>query len=69
MIDFTGIRVVLAKKRMTQTELARKTGIRQPTISAICLGTISRLPVDVLDKICATLECQPQDLMAYVPET
>ena len=51
---------------LTQKELAEKTGIRPPTISAICTGTIKHLPVDVLDKICDVLDCQPADLIEYV---
>ena len=53
---------------MTQKELAERTGIRPPTISAICLGTVKHLPVEALDKICAVLDCQPADLMEYVNE-
>ncbi len=66
MIKFK-VKVMLAMRDMTQKELAEKTGIRPPTISAICLGTIKHLPVDALDKICEVLECQPADLMEYRP--
>ena len=52
MIDFTGVRVELARKKMTQKRLAEITGI----------------PVDVLDRICRALDCQPGDLMEYVPD-
>lgn len=65
MIKFR-VKVMLAIREMTQKELAEKTGIRPPTISAICLGTIKHLPVEALDKICAVLDCQPSDLMEYV---
>ena len=65
MIKFK-VKVMLAIREMTQKELAEKTGIRPPTISAICTGTIKHLPVDVLDKICAVLDCQPCDLIEYV---
>lgn len=68
MIDFTGVRVELARKKMTQKRLAEITGIRPPTISKIYLGTIDRLPVDVLDRICQALDCQPGDLMGYVQD-
>ena len=47
-------------------ELAEKTGIRPPTISAICTGSVKHLPVDALDKICAVLDCQPADIMEYI---
>ena len=65
MIKFK-VKVMLAMREMTQKELAEKTGIRPPTISAICTGTIKHLPVDVLDKICDVLDCQPADLIEYV---
>ena len=67
MIKFK-VKVRLAMREMTQKELAEKTGIRPPTISAICTGTIKHLPVDALDKICDVLDCQPADLMEHVKE-
>ena len=66
MIKFK-VKVMLAQRGMTQKELAERTGIRPPTISAICVGSVKHLPVEALDKICAVLECQPADLMEYVP--
>ena len=65
MIKFK-VKVMLAIREMTQKELAEKTGIRPPTISAICTGTIKHLPVDVLDKICDVLDCQPSDIIEFV---
>ena len=67
MIKFK-IKVMLAIREMTQKQLAEKTGIRPPTVSAICTGAIKHLPVDALDKICAVLNCQPADLIEYIPE-
>ena len=67
MIKFK-VKVMLAMREMTQKELAERTGIRPPTISAICLGTIKHLPVDALEKICEVLDCQPADLMEYQKE-
>ena len=57
---------MLAMREMTQKELAEKTGIRPPTISAICTGTIKHLPVDVLERICDVLDCQPGDIIEFV---
>lgn len=67
MIKFK-VKVLLALREMTQKELAEKTGIRPPTISAICTGTVKHLPVDSLDRICSVLDCQPADIMEYIPE-
>lgn len=62
------LKVQLAKCEMTQKQLAEATGIRPPTISLIALGTIKHIPVDVLDRICAALNCQPGDILEYVEE-
>ena len=62
------LKAMLADKRMTQKELAEVTKIRAPTISAICVGSVKQLPIGVLDKICAVLDCQPGDLLEYVPD-
>ena len=67
MIKFK-VKVMLAVNEMTQKELAEKTGIPPPTVSAICTGAIKHLPIDALNKICAVLNCQPADLMEYIPE-
>ena len=67
MIKFR-VKVMLAMREMTQKELAERTGISPPTISAICLGTVKHLPIEALDKICAVLDCQPADIMEYVKD-
>ena len=67
MIKFK-VKVMLAMRDMTQKELAERTGIRPPTISAICTGSIKHLPLEALDKICSVLECQPADLMEHIKE-
>jgi len=63
------VKVLLAMQDMTQKELAEKTGIRPPTISAICTGAIKHLPIEALEKICIALDCQPGDLMEYIKDT
>ena len=67
MIKFK-VKVMLALRDMTQKELAERTGIRPPTVSAICTGAVKHLPVEALNKICNVLNCQPGDLMEYIPE-
>lgn len=67
MIKFK-VKVMLAIREMTQKELAERTGIRPPTISAICTSTVKHLPIDALEKICEVLDCQPADLMEYIKE-
>jgi putative transcriptional regulator len=67
MIKFR-VRVQLALKDMNQKQLADLTGVRPSTISAICTGAVKHLPIDALERICAVLECQPGDLMEYIPD-
>lgn len=62
------LKVQLAKCEMTQKQLAEVTGVRPPTISQIALGTAKHIPVDVLDKICTALNCQPGDIFEHVKE-
>ena len=59
------LKVELAKKDMSQRELAFRTGIRPPTISAFCNNTAKHIPIDDLDKICSVLHCSPADLIVY----
>jgi len=66
MIKFR-TKVLLAMNDMNQKDLAEKTGVRPSTISALCTGAAKHVPVDVLDKICEALNCQPGDLMEYIP--
>jgi len=61
-------KVILADRSMTQRQLWETTGIRPPTVSAMCTGTAKQIPVDVLDKMCKALNCQPGDLLEYVPD-
>ncbi len=67
MIKFK-VKVLLAINEMTQKELAERTGIRPPTISAICTGSVKHFPIDAMNKMCAVLKCQPGDLMEYIPD-
>ena len=65
MIKFR-VRVQLALKDMNQKQLADLTGVRPSTISAISTGSVRHLPIDVLAKMCAALDCQPGNLMEYI---
>lgn len=67
MIKFR-VKVMLAMRELTQKELAERTGVRPPTVSAICTGAAKHIPVNVLDAFCRELQCQPGDLIEYVEE-
>ncbi len=61
-------KVVLADRQMTQRQLWEAAEVRPPTISALCTGSVKQIPVDVLDKVCRVLNCQPGDLLEYVAD-
>ena len=62
------LKIMLATREMTQKELAQRTGVRPPTISAIATNTIKEVPISVLDKICKELNCNVGDLFEYVED-
>lgn len=64
MIRLT-LKDVAKQKGMSQMELVSKTGIRQPTISAIYTNKCKHLPLNVIDRICKVLNCQPSDWISY----
>ena len=67
MIRFT-VKQVLAERNLPQRVLWEQGGIRQPTVSALCCGHLKHVPVEVLDRACKVLNCQPGDLFEYVPD-
>ena len=57
--------VMLAKRKMSVTELSRRVGITMANISVLKNGHARAVRVDTLDKICRALDCQPGDLLEY----
>lgn len=58
---------ILGEKRMTQVELARKTGIRPATINEWYHEFVERINVEHLDRICEVLKCDVSDIIEYIP--
>ncbi len=56
---------MLKKRDLTAYALHRKTGLHQSVVSKIRHGKTIALRLDVLDRICAALECQPGDLIVF----
>lgn len=62
------IDVMLAKRKMSVTELSNRVGITMANISILKNGKAKAIRVDTLDKICTALECQPGDILEYRPD-
>lgn len=59
------IDVMLARRKMSVTELANRVGITMANISILKNGKAKAVKVSTLIKICDALECQPGDLLEY----
>lgn len=61
------IDVMLAKRKMSVTELSQKVGITMANISILKNGKAKAVKVSTLTKLCRALDCQPGDLLEYRP--
>ncbi len=59
------IDVMLAKRKMSVTELAERVGITIANVSVLKNGKARALKISTLAKLCEALDCQPGDLLAY----
>ena len=59
------IDVMLAKRKMSVTELAQRVGITIANISILKNGKAKALKITTLAKLCQALDCQPGDILEY----
>ena len=59
------IDVMLAKRKMSVTELSSRVGITMANISILKNGKAKAIRFSTLDAICRVLQCQPGDLLEY----
>ena len=67
MAIIVNIDVMLAKRKMSVTELAERVGITMANISILKNGKAKAIRVETLDKICRALNCQPGDILEFDP--
>ena len=65
MAIIINIDVMLAKRKMSVTELAEKVGITMANISILKNGKAKAIRLSTLGAICKALECQPGDILEY----
>jgi putative transcriptional regulator len=65
MAIIINIDVMLAKRKMSVTELADKVGITMANISVLKNGKVKAIRLSTLEAICRALECQPGDILEY----
>ncbi len=59
------IDVMLARRKMSVTELAERVGITITNVSILKNGKAKALKVSTLIKLCEALDCQPGDILEY----
>ena len=57
--------VMLARRKMSVTELAQRVGITLANISILKNGKAKAIRFSTLEKICQVLGCQPGDILEY----
>lgn len=62
------IDVMLAKRKMSVTELTEKVGITMANLSILKNGKARAIRFSTLEAICRALECQPGDILEYTKE-
>lgn len=59
---------LLVEKKMTSRTLAAFVGITEQNLSLLKSGKVKGIRFDTLAKICVALECQPGDIITWVPD-
>ncbi len=59
------IDVMLARRKMSLTELAQRVGITPANMSILKTGKAKAVRISTLQKLCEVLDCQPGDLLEY----
>lgn len=60
--------VMLAKRKMSLTELSERVGITMANLSILKKGKAKAIRFSTLGKICDVLDCQPGDILEYQEE-
>lgn len=65
MAIIINIDVMLAKRKMSVTELSEKVGITMANVSVLKNGKAKAIRFSTLEAICRALDCQPGDIIEY----
>lgn len=57
--------VMLARRKMSMTELSERVGITMANLSILKNGKAKAVRFSTLNEICRALDCQPGDILAY----
>ncbi len=57
--------VMLAKRKMSVTELTERVGLTMANVSLLKNGKVKAIKLSTLEKLCQALDCQPGDILEY----
>lgn len=60
--------MMLVKKKVSLTDLSQRIGISLTNLSLLKHGKVKGIRFSTMESICRELECQPGDLLEYIPE-
>ena len=64
----TNLDVMMAKRKMSLNELAAKVDITLANLSILKTGKAKAIRFSTLEAICKALDCQPGDILEFIPE-
>ena len=65
MAIIVNLDVMLARRKMSMTELAQRVGVTMANLSILKNGRARAIRFSTLEKLCEALDCQPGDLLEY----
>ena len=68
MAILVNLDVMMAKRKMGLTELSDKVGITLANLSILKNNKARAIRFSTLDAICKVLDCQPGDILEFVPD-
>ena len=68
MAIITNLDVMLAKRKMSLTELSNQVGITIVNLSRLKKGNVKGIRYSTLNRICEILDCKPGDILDYEKE-
>lgn len=68
MAIYITLDIMLAKRKMSLTELSETVGITMANLSILKTGKAKAIRFSTLEAICEALDCQPADIMTYKSE-
>jgi len=69
MAIIINIDVMLAKRKMSVTELSERVGITMANLSILKNGKAKAVRLSTLEAVCKALDCQPGDVLEYRPDS